>query len=135
MRIQEGADPDHAHPAQAVEAERGDAGGLRPSRTEARRGDRYAPVEVHERIPKFWPPRIWDRPEAQMSQMETVRMVMAIRGQRATARPAAAAPAKARSPRYGMAPMCRLNRPSVVVLQTESFITDRSDDGTDWEDF
>jgi hypothetical protein len=137
-RIISRADHAHRHPALSVVAMDEADGPIVLSGAEADRADRYRAVEVADRIPRFWPARPWDRPEAMMTQEETDRMAHWIEQQVVAARPGMPERMAPRIPRIasdgGVKKQVK-KKNSVIVLETELFLTDGSGDETDWEDY
>lgn len=69
-RILGGGDVLHCHPILARKAKEEDCG-LVLSRLEYEKSQRYETVPVIEKVPGFWPERVWDRPETRMTKAET----------------------------------------------------------------
>jgi hypothetical protein len=131
-RIRNGTDQDHRHPAQVIAAS--DDGPFVPARDEAARGDHYELAPTTDRVPAFWPPRVWDTPDTAMSPEETETMVGVLSEQQA----AIGTVAPARPPRVassGPAPRKHPRKTTVVILRTETYVTDQSEGETDWDEF
>jgi hypothetical protein len=68
---QPGEDPARHHPALASQVSAED---LELSQREREMWERYGEVRVDEANPGFWPRRIWDSPDVQMSDAESARL-------------------------------------------------------------
>ena len=76
-RIQNGDDKQHTHPVQAHEmAESGMT--IVMTHEEYLKTKRYEKTDYLLKTPKFWEPRVWDKPENQMNESETESLVQNI---------------------------------------------------------
>jgi hypothetical protein len=141
-RIINGLDRARGHPAMCL-----DAAEEAPEETwapyEAARKKRYARCDVAERIPTFWPARPWDTDAAVLSPDASERLRDKLREQ-GVLRPPLPQPSAARKPPEKKPKRIRpttvagrrvTSNTSLISLNFRKFLTDDSDDETDWEDF
>jgi hypothetical protein len=76
-RIQRGEDAEHQHPCLAPVAS-SSSKELVLSEDETAMGSRYECQLVAQRVPLFWPERVWDEEACRMSQEETDRLTTQI---------------------------------------------------------
>jgi hypothetical protein len=131
-RIQRGEDPAHHHPALASQASTED---LELSQREREMWARYGEARVDEATPAFWPRRIWDSQDVQMSEAESARLAATLEdviGADATLRVrksiTAPSPKKQARPKR----TSRANHPTALSIDFRNYVTD--DDETDWDE-
>jgi hypothetical protein len=97
--------------------------------------ERYGDVRVDEATPAFWPRRIWDSPDVQMSDAESARLAATLEdvmGADATLRVRksimAPSPKKQARPKR----TSRANHPTALSIDFGNYVTD--DNETDWDE-
>jgi hypothetical protein len=129
-RIINGLDPERRHPAQCVEAA---ALGLEMTAAESEASGRYGVGAVNEKVPTFWPPRMWDKSDRQLSREESKALedLLAMQGTEVL-------PKVVKPPvrvRVSPSPQQKVKKTTVVLLDMHDYKTDGSDADTDWDDF
>jgi hypothetical protein len=110
-RIVNGTDKQHRHPALCVEA----ANILKKLKhDEEEMGRRYAVGLVVEKVPTFWPPRFWDSEETRLCGEASRLLEEKIEEQ--------------------IPDFMRTKLTVAVFLNGKDYVTDGSDDETDWDD-
>jgi hypothetical protein len=128
-RIINGLDKEHRHPALCVEAAALD---IEFTALEEEKADRYAVCEVSEKVPTFWPPRVWDSPEKKLSDEESKRLEQLLVGQGMEVVQKLVKPPVRMRP--SVSPQPRVKKTTVLLLDTNDYRTDGSDEDTDWDE-
>jgi hypothetical protein len=127
-RIINGRDTKRHHPAMCIEAADAE---VELTADEEEKAERYAVCEIAERIPTFWPSRIWDGPEARLSEGESRRLEEMLAGNGTEN-----VPKIVKSPiriRPSMSPQQKVKKTTLVLLDMNDYLTDGSDEETDWD--
>jgi hypothetical protein len=114
IRIVNGTDKRHRHPALCIEAANGHT---RLKKAEAEVCERYAVGAVAEKVPTFWPPRAWDSEKGRLTEGESRRLEQKIAEQA-----------------MGGMKSSTVEIPLTVFLDSRDYGTDGSDEDTEWED-
>jgi hypothetical protein len=127
-RIISGVDQARRHPALCI-----DAASLRPELTlgESERAERYAVCEISEKVPAFWPARMWDQPAGRLSDVDSKRLGELLHGQEPEVLPKVAKSSVKIGP--SLSPH-RVKKTSLLLLDMNDYRTDASDEETDWDE-
>jgi hypothetical protein len=115
--------------------------------SEVEMGQRYEPIVVRERVPRFWPPRVWDSRVGLMSEEESGELKRRIDQLNIQLEEQATIPAcklkRSQSSSTGIRKPGKVGRPrkygkedsrsTLVTFRMDNFQTDEDD--TDWCDF